>query len=68
MSMRRSRLRIEVPPDVIRAVRGRAGEEGVRVHDVVTAALAAYCREHLARVRKRSADGRDPAGPRRTSR
>lgn len=64
MSTRRSRLRIEVPPDVIRAVRGRAGEEGVRVHDVVTAALAAYCHEHLVRVRKRSADGGEPASPR----
>lgn len=64
----RSRMKLELPEDVIRAIRARAGFDNINPADVVTAACELYLREELAMVRARMTAGtgeRPKAKPRR---
>lgn len=49
----RPRMRLDLAPDIIRAVRARAGEDGVGTNEVIAAALELYLSEELARIRSK---------------
>lgn len=51
--LQRSRLRIDVSEELIRAVRARAGFDGVETNAVVAAALEVYLQEELDTLRSK---------------
>jgi len=55
-------MRIDLADDFIRAVRARAGEDGVSPSDVIAAALEVYLRDELARVRSKIKQADSSAG------
>ena len=62
----RQKMRLDLPETYVRAIRVRAGLDGVDPRDVVTAALDGYLAADLELVRRRlaEADGSTPASPR----
>lgn len=51
----RQRMRFETEEAIIRAVRARAGMEGVDTNDVINQALEAYLPKEIAEARERVA-------------
>lgn len=59
----RFRARIDIPDDLIRAVRARAGFDGVEINVVIARALEAYLQDELAMLRKKQADAEAKESP-----
>ena len=58
----RQRMRFDLPEVYTRAIRVRAGLDGVNPRDVVTAALDVYLADELALVKKRLAGDAEIGG------
>lgn len=51
--VQRSRLRMDIPDELVRAARARAGFDGIDVNVVIANALEAYLVDELATLRKK---------------
>jgi hypothetical protein len=60
----RQRMKLDLPEVYTRAIRVRAGLDGVNPRDVVTAALDEYLADEIAQVKKWIGnEGPEPGGP-----